>query len=260
MSLKADPAHAPSARQKEHYEAIHEAYREYYDAQSTVYRERFIYEPLLEGLDLEGKEVADLACGSGATSEAILKRFPQARVTGFDISPKACADYEAAIGRPAFEADLTKPIESPRRFDAAIVIGGIHHCVVDLAGTLQNIAALLQPGGLLLMMEPNDEYMLGGVRRWWYRWDHYFDATTEHALSHPKLFALVEDTFDVVDVRYLGGPGYFLVFSSMVLRVPGPLKRMLAAPLMVADRLYNTLPGALPFPYFLARWRKREAA
>src|SRR5271154_3846183 len=75
-----------SDRQAQHYDRILSDYdQHYYDAQSTVYRERFILGPLVEGLDLNGKEVADLACGSGETSLFLRRRFPGVRTTGFDI-------------------------------------------------------------------------------------------------------------------------------------------------------------------------------
>ncbi len=51
-----------SDRQARHYDRILSDYdRHYYDAQSSAYRERFIIGPLVEGLDLNGLEVADLA-------------------------------------------------------------------------------------------------------------------------------------------------------------------------------------------------------
>jgi SAM-dependent methyltransferase len=235
---------------------MHAAYSEYYDAESMRYRERFIYGPLLDGLDLDDKDVADLCCGAGATSQYLLSSFPRARTFGFDISSRACAEYRETLGRPAFEADLTRGASVDRRFDAAIVIGGIHHCVVDLPATLRTIADLLKPGGLLLMMEPSDEGLFAGARRFWYRFDRYFEADSEHALVHRALLAMAACDFSVVDVRHLGGPGYFLIFNSMIFRLPPSLKRALASPLSAIDALYNRLPGRFFYPYFVARWRR----
>src|SRR4029453_14736915 len=217
--------------QKGHSEALHDAYQPYYDAESMVYRERFLYGPLLDGLDLNDKDVAGLACGSGATSRSILSRFPRARTVGIDISARACADYKASVARPSIEADLTRPLDIGQTFDFAVMIGGLHHCVADLAGTLETIHSLLAPGGWLLMMEPSDDFFLAGMRRLWYRWDRYFDAETEHALSHRKILAMASPGFSLVDVKYLGGPGYFLILNSMVFRLPRPLKNALSRPL-----------------------------
>lgn len=256
--MSTEQAGLPAAAnpQKTHYEAIHDAYQEYYDAGSMAYRERFIYGPLLDGLDLNDKDVADLACGAGATSKAILARFPRARTFGFDISARACAEYEASVGRPAREADLTQPLDLGRTFDAAIIIGGLHHCVADLPRTLENVRALLKPGGLLLMMEPSDDFILAAARQLWYRWDRYFDADTEHALSHADLLATAGGGFATDRVRYLGGPGYFLILNSMIFRLPRLVKRALTRPLLAFDAGYSHLPGRVLFPYFVARWRR----
>ncbi|HER34128.1 MAG TPA: class I SAM-dependent methyltransferase, partial [Halothiobacillaceae bacterium] len=243
MPQRRPPSPAAENPQKRHYESIHDAYREYYDAESMRYRERFMYGPLLDGLDLDDKDVADLCCGAGATSRFILDRFPRARTCGFDISRLACEEYRETLGRPAFETDLTRSTSVDREFDVAIVIGGLHHCVVDLPATLRNIAALLKPGGLLLMKEPSDEGLFAGMRRLWYRFDPCFQPDTERALVHHRLLAMAERDFSLLDVRHLGGPGYFLIFNSMIFRLPHPVKKALASPLLQVDALYNRLPG-----------------
>ena len=250
-----------STRQKQHYEQIHDAYADhYFDRHSMAYRDRFIYRPLFEGLDLNGKDVADLACGSGGNSIALRQLYPDVRLTGYDISAKACADYRERVGQPAVEADLTKAVSHGATHDVALIIGGLHHCIVDLPSTLRNVAALIKPDGLLLMMEPNADFLLEGVRKLWYRHDPYFDAETEHALSHDSILQEARGLFDPLDLQYLGGPGYFLILSSMILRMPKPVKSVLAQPFSLFDVGYNKLPGRAPFPYFLARWRRRPDA
>ncbi len=247
-----------SQRQKHHYERIHDDYTDhYYDRQSMAYRDRFVYRPLFEGLALDGKCIADLACGSGQNSNELLRYFPGAQLTGFDISARACADYRQNLSRPAIETDLTKACGHKQRFDAALIVGGLHHCVADLPSALKNIADILKPGGHLMMMEPNADFLLEGARRLWYRHDSYFDAETEHALSHDRILDLAEPYFRAIDVKHLGGPGYFLVLNSLILRMPKRVKAAMAQPLMAFDAAFNQLPGRRLFPYFLARWQRR---
>ena len=247
-----------SARQKAHYERIHDLYSShYYDADSMAYRHLFIYQYLFAGLDLNGKEVADLASGAGMNSLALLQYFPRAQMTGFDISAKACAEYRKNLGRPAFEADLTKGFVGDQKFDVAMIIGGLHHCVVDLTSTICTVANFVKPGGLVLMMEPNADYFLEGVRQVWYRTDSYFEGSTEHALSYVALYEMAHRSFVEINVKYLGGLGYFLVLNSMIFRLPHWLKRSIARLLLPCEKLFNLLPGKRPFPYFVARWRRR---
>src|SRR4051794_39973666 len=81
--------------QRDLYERILPDYNaHFFDKWSMRYRDEFVFDPMWHDLDLNGKHVADLACGSGYNSVALRKRFPSARVTGLDISPSACAEYE----------------------------------------------------------------------------------------------------------------------------------------------------------------------
>lgn len=250
-----------SERQRDHYERIHDAYeRHYYDPTSMDYRRRFVFDVLFRGLDLDGKLVADLASGSGHNSLAVLQRFPRARVMGFDISRSACASYRRLVGAEAHELDLTKGPAPAIGADAALVVGGLHHCVTDLDGTFRTIAGMLRPGGLLLMYEPSSEFLLEAVRTLWYRHDRYFDAATERALAHHELAEQGRRAgFVPVDCVHAGGPAYFLILNSLLFRIPVGAKRYLAPPLVAVERLYNRLPGRRWFPTFLARWRKADA-
>ena len=252
-----DPSRPGAAEQRRHYEEIHSDYeRHYYDAASMDYRRRFVESALFAGLDLDGAEVADLASGTGHNSLALLRRFPRARVTGFDISPSACAAYRANVGRPCHELDLTAGAYDGPLFDAAMIQGGLHHCVSDLEGTLATVGAMIRPGGLFLMWEPNRHSVFEAARRLWYRMDHYFEAGTEAALDHDDILRRAGGRFEPIDVRYHGGPAYFLVLNSLVLRIPTGLKARLAPLLFSLETAYDRCPGRLPFPCFVARWRR----
>lgn len=241
-----------------HYETIIDGYdAHYYDPWSMRYRDEFIYARLWAGLDLDGRRVAEIASGSGHNSLALMRAFPTARVEGFDISATACARYRAATGAAAHEVDLTRPMAPMAPFDAALVIGGLHHCIADLPRTLENIAGLLKPGGVLMMTEPNSRYALETVRRLWYRLDKTFEADSEAALDHDALAALATAWFEPIDVRYYGGPAYFAVLNSMILRIPVRAKPWLSPPLLAIERWWDRLPGKLPHDMFLARWRRR---
>lgn len=131
-------------QQKAHYEAIHDDYEShYYDRSSMAYRNKFIYQPLFSEISLVNASVADLACGSGHNSLWIKQYHPAAVVTGYDISATACAAYRTRTERPAHEIDLTIPQILPDVYDAALVIGGLHHCVRDLPTTMRNIARMV---------------------------------------------------------------------------------------------------------------------
>lgn len=251
------PSSHTSSRQKAHYERIHDDYeRHYYDAESMAYRERFIYDVMFSGVDLNGGRVAELACGSGFNSLAMRQRFPDAIFCGFDISRKACEAYRQNVGSDAFEIDLTRGYTGTEKFDAAVIFGGLHHCVADLPATLRTVAAMVKPGGWFLMFEPNSRCLLEGARKFWYRLDPYFDAESEAALDHDALAGMAKDNFICQGVTYSGGPAYFLVYNSLVFRFPQALKRYISPPLMGAEAVANHLPGRFWAACFIARWQR----
>lgn len=244
--------------QAEHYARIHDAYQaHYYDGPSQAYRERFIYRPLFEGQNLHGKRVAELACGSGYNARYVKENYQPAVLWGLDISEPACAEYGALVGEPALCLDLTKPLpEATQPFDVLYVIGGLHHCVINLPQTLANAAALLKPGGTLLVMEPNAGFCLQTVRDWWYRKDQYFDHQTERALTPEEIAAASAGALTLERLEYVGGPAYFIIINSLILRVPRVLKPLIAKPLFALESLYQRLPGRALFPAFIAHYRR----
>jgi len=207
-------------------------------------------------VDLRGAKVADLASGSGHTSVYLAQRYPGIELTGFDVSPEACVGYRKRVGRPSHQFDLTKRQPAPDVFDACIVMGGLHHCVADLETTFANIAGMLRPGGVLLMFEPNSEYLLQVARDVWYRFDKYFDEKNERALAHDAILRQAQQRFAPESLRYFGGPAFFLVYNSLLFRMPSGLKSATSGLLLGAEALHNRLPGRWLHSSFTARWRR----
>lgn len=246
--------------QQSHYEAIHDDYEaHYYDASSMDYRHQFLYGPLFKDLSLDNSSVADLACGSGYNSLALRTYYPNVRTTGYDISRSACRDYRSKLpDSRAYQLDLTVPNESQIIHDAAVVIGGLHHCVSDLDETLRNVARMVRPGGLFMMMEPNNDFLLSSVRRIWYRKDKWFEADSEEALKHDEILTRADPYFVCERLRYFGGPAFYLILNSLIMRVPTWAKPALSRLLFPIERLYHLLPGKSPHAAFLAVWRRTE--
>lgn len=241
--------------QKAHYERIHDAYeRHYFDSTSLAYRRRFIFDQLLGNDDLSGKRVADVACGSGFNSLLLRERFPDLHTEGLDISAAACATYSDITGRAAHEVDMTKPLPSGiTPFDAAIIVGGLHHCVADLDQALANLHALIRPGGRLYLIEPNADYAFEALRASWYRRDHYFEADTEQALSLSDLQRRASGFSPVRDF-YFGGPAYFMIYNSLITRVPLGFKGSIAAPLFACESIWHRVLPNRMMAAFGAAW------
>ena len=246
-----------SGRQKKLYEKIHETYQDhYYDKYSMEYRRKFIYDFFLSQRNLNGLKVADLASGSGDNTVELLKIYPDAIPTGFDISEKACADYRKFTGFSSYQVDLTQDITIEEKFDVAIIVGGLHHCVADLGKTLENIAKLLKKDGILMFMEPNADYFLERLRKLWYKRDKkFFDNLTEHALSYPEMKKATPHLFEEIKITYRGGPAYFLILNSAIFRMPKILKNIYSPLLIKSEKLFNKIFPSYFSAYFIACWR-----
>ncbi len=251
-------------KQVSHYEKIHDEYGyHYYDNESVKYRKKFIYEPLIKNLKLKNNTVvADLASGDGINTSVIHSYYPKTSFVGFDISPKACKEYKKITGFASLKVDLTEQFSINEKnryyktFDIAIIIGGLHHCVTNLNNTFTNIANLIKTDGYLLMCEPNSQYILEPLRKIWYKNDKYFESDTEHALNHDKILKIASDKFKLEFLSFKGGLAYFLIYNSLIFRMPKHIKRFISPALIKQEYLFNMLPGRVPFAYFLAKWKK----
>ncbi len=236
---------------------IHDEYSShYYDEISILYRKKFLYNLLFDNENLNHKNVAEIACGSGFNSLNIKYRFPLVKITGYDISPPACEDYKKIVGSEAYVWDLTKEKINNIKYDYVIVIGGLHHCIESLDVTLKNIFNMLKKNGTLIMFEPNKNYFLDVARRLWYKLDNYFDTETEDSLDHKKLLDSQRKSFSLKNICFLGGPAYFLIYNSLIFRFPLFFKRILSPILFFLEKLYNKIPLNFMFPAFVAKWKK----
>lgn len=106
---------------------------------------------------VQGKQVADIACGTGYGTELLCTRGKAARVVGVDVDAGAVAyaaekhGCEAAryVRAPAEHTGL--PDES---FDVVVSFETIEHVAEDLP-LLEEFSRLLRPGGLLVCSTPN---------------------------------------------------------------------------------------------------------
>lgn len=102
----------------------------------------------------------DLACGPGAISQRLLKRFPQARCIAVDLDPVLLTMGRSVLGTMGgrlrwVEADLTTPDWlhglGDTRIDAVLSTTALHWLRPDhLIRLYRELGQLLRPGGLFL--------------------------------------------------------------------------------------------------------------
>ena len=101
-----------------------------------------------------GRRVLDAGCGVGWGSE-LLRLAGAASVVGLDISEEALADARRRAPECEFvPGDLQKLPFPDDEFDVVVCMEALEH-TDDVAGTLDQLARVLRPDGVLLVSSPN---------------------------------------------------------------------------------------------------------
>jgi SAM-dependent methyltransferase len=244
--------------QRQHYDRIARDYEAHYgDACSQQYREKFIYDPMFDGVELGGRRVLEAMCGSGETTGYLLGRG--ARVTGLDISEREIESFRRrwpacdALAGSIFASGL-----ETESFDCVVVIGGLHHLHPRVHDALGEIHRVLKPGGHFCFMEPHAGSLPDAVRRFWYARDHLF-AANEEALDIPALKRDSARWFEFRREIYSGNVAYMLVLNSMVFRLPLRWKPVYTPVLMPVESVVHRLQGPRTSCFVVAQWQKRQA-
>lgn len=246
-----------AANQKEHYNRIGAEYEaQYGDPDGLTYREEFLYEPLLDGLDLRGRKVLEALSGSGhATGYLIDKK--QALVTGLDISDEAIASFkERWPGCDAFCASITESGLPDESFDCIVVVMGLHHLHPDLLQALREIHRLLRKDGNFCFTEPHRESAFNRLRNFWYRHDSLF-ADNEESLDIEALKRECAHLFEFKTEKHVGSVAYLLVLNSMIFRVPLWLKRIYSPAIMRLERMLASFHSRTLSLAVLCQWQKK---
>ena len=106
--------------------------------------------------DVEGKDLLDAGCGSGAYSKIMLQRG--AKVTGIDMSPSMLKHAKGSIGDKAkfYEADLSKPLDflGDESFDV-IISPLVLAYIEDLYAVFRELNRVLRHGGTFVFSIPH---------------------------------------------------------------------------------------------------------
>jgi SAM-dependent methyltransferase len=251
-----------SRRQGLHYDQLIDRYEAHTADDLTVrYRRRFIDEPLLAGIDLQGRDVLEAMSGSGHSTSLLLERG--ANVTGLDVSHQAMALFR--LKWPQCRAVVAGILEhrlEAESFDVVLVVGGLHHVHPNVADAVQEIWRLLKPGGFFVFSEPHKGSVVDLFRRWWYRRDPLFEEN-EAAVDVDHLALCFEGRFVSVGERYFGNVAHTLVLNSMVLRAPTWLKRIYGPTAIALESILNRFLGRRLSCSVSCQWKKvldREGA
>ena len=152
-------------------------------------------------IDLTDKVILDVGCGSGYSSELIIKEFQPKELFAFDIIPEEVElARQRGLSANLFVGDVTDTKLPSEKFDAVFIFDVLHH-VPQWRTALTEINRVLKSGGVLLVQEPNKK-ALDEIERY-FRVYHPRESRFE---SPEFIEALEKSGFRVVEKRkmYVG--------------------------------------------------------
>jgi ubiquinone/menaquinone biosynthesis C-methylase UbiE len=112
------------------------------------------------------REVADLGCGSGATSRWLAQRLPAARVTGLDRSARLIAAAERRAAEAGADdrvrfvvADAARTGLPEESFDLVFAATLLEH-ILEPAAIVAELARLCRPGGEVVVLAQDYETLI----------------------------------------------------------------------------------------------------
>lgn len=129
----------------------------FFAARLHIYEDRHLsqwgeeYAHIAEFFDDKMQTLLDLGCGTGLELKAIFARFPNAKVTGIDLSGEMLQKLQENFKGKNLElvrADYTKYPFEKTQYDAALSFETLHHFTYDEKKALyRKIFRALHPGG-----------------------------------------------------------------------------------------------------------------
>lgn len=247
---------ATELKQKELFDQKADLFEAHYsDKYTEEYRRRFVYGPMIKGLDLKGKKVLEAMCGSGQATPFFLEHG--AKITGLDISEKLIESFKRqfpeceAICQSVFDNEI--PDQS---FDVVSIIAGLHHLHPRVDDCVEEVYRILKPGGHFMFMEPHAGSLPDVFRKIWYKTDTSYFEENEGSVDIEHLKKRFEGRFEYSQTVYTGFLAFLLVYNSYVFRMPLGWKKYYSPFLLWLDRIFEPIQGKFGSCIVVGQWKK----
>ncbi len=143
------------------------------------------------------ESLLDIGCGDGRFLHELIKRYPDRRLRGIDISRRAIDFARAFTPGVTFAVEDIHTATPAQSVDAATLIEVCEHIHPDKLGAFLNaVAAALKPGGTLILTVPHQNKKLSPK--------HYQHFTEE------MLRRILEPRFDRLEFKYFDRRSWLL--------------------------------------------------
>jgi ubiquinone/menaquinone biosynthesis C-methylase UbiE len=116
-------------------------------------------------INIYGKIIMDVGCGSGYSTELILKKYTPSKLIAFDLMPEQISlAKKRNIPVDFFVGDATKINISDQSCGAAFVFGIVHH-IPSWQKALDEIARVLESQGYFFIEEPKVRFSWGQLEQ-----------------------------------------------------------------------------------------------
>lgn len=243
-------------RQKELFDKKADLFDAHYsDRYTEEYRRRFVYQPMIEGIDLKGKKVLEAMCGSEQATPFFLEHG--AEITGLDISEKLIESFKEKF--PQCEAICTSIFENnipDNSYDVVSIIAGLHHLHPRVDECVEEVFRILKPGGYFIFMEPQSGSLPDVARKVWYKIDRAYFEENEGSVDINHLKKRFKGRFQYNRIRHTGFLAFLLVYNSYVFRMPLHWKKYYSPFLLKVDKFTEPLQGKFFSCIAVCQWQK----
>lgn len=108
------------------------------------------------GAKTRANRILEVGCGEGQLTEELARAFPQAQLTGIDVTPRAGRLYRGDRNRARFLHQKVEEFAAahPREYDLVIVADVLHHVPwPEHDALLRHAASAVAPGGHLAVKD-----------------------------------------------------------------------------------------------------------
>ena len=134
------------------YDSIAETFDDLMNEYDVRRRVEVVFDELLAGVDLRGKDVLDAGCGTGRFSEAACRRG--ATVISLDIGARLLREVRQRCPATVVCGDVTRMALPSGRFDVVISSECIEH-TPSPATAVAELVRVCKPGGRVVITCPN---------------------------------------------------------------------------------------------------------